>query len=70
MHLRFFSEKVFGTWVDGKIVNRGSKQVTIKAYFNGATWLEKKPVDTEFYYPQGHINQGEPFVLEKVNKRK
>ncbi len=61
--LRFFSEYVFGAWVDGTIVSVGVKNVTIKAYFQGNEWREKKLKTTTFYYPDGHEKQGEPFQL-------
>lgn len=63
MNVRFFSEKVFGVWVDGKIISVGDKFVTIKAYFHGNEWTEKKLKTEIFYYPWGHKKQGEGFQL-------
>jgi hypothetical protein len=63
VNLRFFSEKVFGVWVDGRITNRTKTHVSINAYFNGVSWVERKPIGTEFYYPSGHAQAGETFRL-------
>ena len=61
--VRFFSEKVFGVWVEGTIIRRTKKSVTLEANFHGHRWTERLPATREFYHPSGHPNQGEPFFL-------
>lgn len=63
--LRFFSERVFGVLVDGvvKSYNHRAGTVTLEAYFHGKTWKAVRSMRTEFYYPRGHENQGEPFYF-------
>lgn len=50
----FFSRRVFGAWVTGRIKSIGKKWIVISAYFNGVTWKEKVALDTEFYYASPH----------------
>ena len=62
-HFRFFSERVFGAWVDAWVISRTSKYVTVDADFNGNGWQEKIPVGATVYYPSGHPQQGDAFIL-------
>lgn len=64
MRLRFFSERVFGVWVDGTIAKIGPKWLTLDAYFHGNQWKEKKSVREEFYHPYDHPQRGEAFKFD------
>jgi hypothetical protein len=64
MRLRFFSERVFGVWVDGVITRIGPEWLTLAAYFHGNKWKEKKSVHEEFYYPCDHPQRGEAFKFD------
>lgn len=61
--LRFFSERVFGAWVNGTVVKVTPSTVVIAAEYFGARWKECRPLSTEFYRPIDHPQRGEPFLL-------
>jgi hypothetical protein len=61
--LRFFSERVFGAWVDGVVASATEAGVVIDASFHGARWRERKALGCEFYRPHGHAQAGDAFRL-------
>ncbi len=63
INLRFFSEKVFGAWVDGRVIGIGSKWITLDTSFYGARWVEKIPKTREVYRPYNHPEAGEAFLV-------
>jgi Ni,Fe-hydrogenase III component G len=64
--LRFFSERVFGVWVEAVVVAASPKRVTLRANFHGAVWTERVGADTQFFRPAGHPQAGEAFRLTEV----
>lgn len=65
--LRFFSERVFGAWVSGKIISINKKKgfVKLRAYFNGVQWSEKKSLKDTFYYDSYHKKSGKSFKFDE-----
>lgn len=48
---RFFSNKVFGVWVDGTIKSMTKTTVTIQAYFQGHYWNETRSRNLNVFLP-------------------
>ncbi len=46
---RFFSVRVFGAWVEGRIAKICRGRIHIACYFHGIRWIEKRPLEMEVY---------------------
>lgn len=54
MNVRFFSERVFGAWVNARVGRVTKTHVTLHAEFHGNRWSERRPVGVPLFDGDGN----------------